>query len=107
MAQGFIDNGNAWLMVAPDNGALLTRLESHIVEQCRFREGIFGDRVSAMNTLPPTEKVQQLVRITSQGMISQAAKGLVIEIPIDPVNLTSCCLHDDAVRASCRVVRGW
>jgi hypothetical protein len=53
-----------------------------------------------MNTLPPTEKVQQLVRITLQGVISETAKGLVIEIPIDPVNLTFGCLLDDAIRAT-------
>src|ERR1700734_761283 len=94
------------LMVEPDNWGLLTRQESHIIEQCRFREGIFSDRVRAMNTLPPTEKVQQLVGIALQGMISEAANGLVIEVLIDPVNLTSCCLHDHAVRTSRGVVRG-
>ena len=92
-----------WLMVAAGQLGLLTGLESHIVQQCRFGEGIFGDRVGVMNTLPPTEKVQQLVRITLQGMIRQAAKGLVIEVLIDPVNLTSCRLLDDAIRTSCGV----
>src|SRR5713101_5542779 len=59
-----------------------------------------------MNTHPPTEKVQQLVRITFQGAIRQAAKGLVVEILIDPVNLTPRILHDDAVRASYLVSGG-
>src|ERR1044071_6098178 len=59
-----------------------------------------------MNTLPPTEKVQQFVRITLQGMISEAANGLVIEILIDPANLASGRLHDDAIRTSCWV-DGW
>ena len=105
-AQGAIDNGNALVDGTAGQLAWLTGLESHIVEQCRFGEGIFGDGVGVMNTLPPTEKVQQLVRITFQGIICQAAKGLVIEILIDPVNLTSCRLHDDAIRASCLIVGG-
>src|ERR1700682_1531451 len=56
-----------------------------------------------MNALPPTEKVQQLMRIAFQGAIGQTAKGLVIEILIDPVNLTPCPLHDDAIGTSCLV----
>src|SRR5260370_40606785 len=59
-----------------------------------------------MNTLPATEKVQQLVRITAQGVVREAAEGFVVEIVIDPANLTSCCLHDDAIRATCLVRRG-
>jgi hypothetical protein len=73
-AQGAIDNGNALVDGGAGQRRLLTGLESHIVEQCRFGEGIFGDRVGVMNTLPPTEKVQQLVRITLQGTFGQAAK---------------------------------
>ncbi len=99
--QGAIDNGNALVDGTAGQLALLTGLESHIVQQCRFGECIFVDCVCVMNTLPPTEKVQQLVRISFQGIIRQAAKGLVIEILIDPVNLASCRLHDDAIRASC------
>src|SRR5713101_3377976 len=105
-AQGTINNSNALVDGAAGQLALLTRLESHIVQQRRFGECIFSDRVGVMNTLPPTEKVQQLVRITFQGIIRQAAKGLVIEILIDPVNLASCRLHDDAIRASCLIGGG-
>src|SRR5260370_40175148 len=59
-----------------------------------------------MNTFPPTEKVQQLVRITSQGVVREAAKGFVIEVLIDPANHTSCRLYDDAIWASSRVGGG-
>jgi hypothetical protein len=41
----------------------MTGLESHIVQQCRFGEGIFGYRVRVVNTLPPPEKVQQFGRV--------------------------------------------
>jgi len=105
-AQGAIHNGHALVDGTAGELAWLTGLESHIVQQCRFGECTFVDRVGVMNTLPPTEKVQQLVRITFQGIICQAAQGLVIEILIDPVNLTSGGLHDDAIRASCLIVGG-
>src|SRR5260370_37336772 len=59
-----------------------------------------------MNTVPPTEKVQQLVRITAQRIIREAAKSFVIEVLVDPANLTSCGLHDDAIGAACLVGGG-
>ena len=64
-----------WLMVAAGQLAFLAGLESHIVQQCRFGECIFGDRVGVVNALPPAEKVQQLVRIASQGGVRQAAEA--------------------------------
>src|SRR5258708_9278761 len=78
-------------------------MESHIAQQCRFGECIFVDRVGVVNALPPAEKVQQLMRIGFEGDIRQAAKGLVIEILIDPVDLAPRLSHDDAVRAPCLV----
>jgi hypothetical protein len=69
-----------------------------------FREGVLGDRVSVVNTLPPPEKVQQLVRIGSKGGVGQAAKHFVIEILVDPVNLTAGGLLNNAIRAARMVV---
>jgi len=105
MAEGFIDNGNAGVNGRTGQRRLLAGQESHVIEQCRFGKFIFGDRIGVMNTLPPAEKVQKLVRVTLQGMISEAANGLVVEIPTDPVNLTACCLHNHAVRTSRGVIR--
>ena len=56
-----------WLMVEAGRPRLLTGLEAHIVQQCRFGEGIFGNVTGVMNTLPPAEKVQQVVRIECAG----------------------------------------
>ena len=97
--QGTIDDGNALIDGGTGQLAFLARLESHIVQQCRFSEGIFGNRVSVVNILPPPEKVQQLVRISSQGGVGQAAEHLVVEILVDPVNLTAGGLFDNAIRA--------
>ncbi len=58
VAQGFIDDSNALVNGAAGQRTWQTGLKSHIVEQRRFRECFFGDRVGVTNTLPPTEKVQ-------------------------------------------------
>jgi hypothetical protein len=97
--QGTIDDGNALIDGGAGQLAFLAGLESHIVQQCRFGQGIFGDRVSVVNTLPPPEKVQQLVRICSQGGVGQAAEHFVVEVPVDPVNLAAGGLLDNAIRA--------
>jgi hypothetical protein len=58
----------------------MTGLETHIFQQCRFGEGIFGYRVSVVNTLPPPEKVQQLVRVCSQDSVGHpTAAGVTSE----------------------------
>ena len=57
-----------------------------------------------VNTLPPPEKVQQLVRIGSQGGVGQAAEHFVVEVLVDPVNLTAGGLFDNAIRAAHMVV---
>src|SRR5512132_241072 len=105
-AQGTIDDGNALIDCGAGQLALLTGLESHVVQHSRFGEGLFGDHVSVVNALPPTEKVQQLVRIGSQGGIGQAAEHFVVEVLVDPINLTASGLFNDAIRAAHMVVGG-
>jgi hypothetical protein len=105
-AQGAIDNGNALVDGGAGQLAFLTGLESHIVEQCCFGEGTFGNRVGVVNTLPPPEKVQQFVRISAQGSVGQAAKGFVVEVLVDPVNLTPGRLFDNPIWAPHMVVGG-
>src|SRR5579872_2288265 len=104
--QGTIDDGNALIDCGAGQLAILTGLESHIVQHCRFGEGVFGDYISVVNTLPPPEKVQQLVRIGSQGGVGQAAEHFVVEVLVDPVNLTAGGLFNDAIRAAHMVVGG-
>ena len=94
-----------WLIVAPVNSRSWPDWKSHIVEQCRFGESIFGDLIGVVNTLPPAEKVQQLVRVGSQSSVGQTAKGFVIEVLVDPFNLTAGRLLDNAVRAADMIVR--
>src|SRR4029077_6521320 len=71
-----------------------------------FGESIFGDFILVVNTLPPPEKVQQLVRIGPQSSVSQTAKRFVVEVLVDPVNLTAGRLFDNPIRASHVVVGG-
>ena len=104
-AQGAIDDGNTLVDRGARQLAILAGLESHIVEQCRFGESIFGDLIGVVNTLPPAEKVQQLVRIGSQG-VSASGEGFRNRGTVDPVNLTAGGLFDNAIRASHMVVGG-
>ena len=85
--------------------AFLAGLESHIIEQRRFGESIIGDLIGVVHTLPPSEKMQQRVRVGSQSCVGQTAKGFVIEVMVDPVDLTAGRLFDDAIRAADMVVR--
>jgi len=73
-----IDDGNALVDRGARQLAFLAGLESYIVEQCRFGEGVFGDLIGVVNTLPPAEKVQQRVRIGSQSCVGQTAKSFVV-----------------------------
>ena len=54
----------------------MTGLETHIFQQCRFGEGIFGYRVSVVNTLPPPEKCNSscayVRRVVSATQLRQA-----------------------------------
>ena len=65
-AQGTIGYGNTLVDGGAAQWAFLAGLKSHVVEQGRFGECTFGDRIGMMKpTLPPAEQVQQLMRITS------------------------------------------
>src|SRR5712692_8850359 len=52
-----------------------------------------------MNTLPPADKVQQVVSVNAQGGVSQAADIFAIQVTIDPANLPARRLFDHANRA--------
>src|SRR3954468_609749 len=58
-----------------------------------------------VNTLPPPEKVQQLMRIRSQRRVGQTAKGLIIEVLVDPFDLTAGGLLDNAIATARMVAR--
>src|SRR5215831_10155009 len=60
-AEGAIDDGNTLIDSSARQLAFLAGLESHIVEQRRLAESVFGDLIGVVNTLPPPEKVQQRV----------------------------------------------
>ena len=59
-----------------------------------------------MNTFPPAEKVQQVLRIASQREVGDAAEAFVIQIAIDPFDLAAGGLLDDAERAACVIGGG-
>src|SRR2546427_7491907 len=56
-----------------------------------------------MNTLPPADKVQQVVSVDAQGRVRQAADVLAVQITIDPADLPAGSLFDDTNRTLCVV----
>ena len=56
-----------------------------------------------MNTVPPADKVQQVVSVDAQGLISQSADVFALQIAIDPADFATSDLFDDTNRALCAV----
>jgi hypothetical protein len=59
-----------------------------------------------MKAFPPAEKVQQMLRIASQGEMGHAAEAFVIQITIDPIDFAAGGLLDEAERAACGIGGG-
>ena len=89
-----------------DGGTARSRLQaglgSQIVPQRRFVKVPFGHVAGVMHTLPPAEKVQQVVSIDAQGRVRQAADVLAVQITIDPADFPTGGLFDDTNRTLCR-----
>src|ERR1035437_8091326 len=100
-AQGAIRDGDALIDGGAGELGLLAGLESHVVQQGGLGERIFRNRIGVMNTFPPTDKVQQVLRITSEREVRYAAEAFEIQIAIDPIDLAARGLLDDAERAAC------
>src|SRR5215831_13240288 len=94
-AQGAIRDGNALVDGGAGERGFLTGLESHIVQQDRFGERLFDNRIRMVNTFPPTQKVQQVMGIAAEGKIGDAAQAFQIQIAVDPVDLAASGLLDN------------
>jgi hypothetical protein len=103
--QGTIGDGNAVINGGAARPRLQDGLKAHIVQQRRFGKITFTNVAGVMNTLPPPEKVQQVMSIDAQGYVSQAAHVLAVEIAVDPSDLPACSLFDDTNWALCMVGR--
>ena len=101
VAQGAIGDGDAVIDGGTGRPRLLAGLEPHIVQERRFGKVTFGDVAGVMNALPPADKVQQVVSVTAQGLVRQAADVLAVQITIDPADLPAGGLFDNANRALC------
>src|SRR5215469_6824406 len=54
-----------------------------------------------MNPLPPANKVQQVVSVSTQGSVRQTANIFAIQVTIDPANLAAGSLLGNTNRALC------
>jgi hypothetical protein len=100
-AQGAIRDGNALVDRGAGELGLLAGLESHVVQQGGFGERIFGNGIGAMNIFLPTDKAQQVLRITAEREVGHAAEAFEIQIAIDPIDLAARGLLDDPIGAAC------
>jgi hypothetical protein len=71
-----------------------------ILQQCRFGEIWFQDVAGTMDTGPPADKVQQVMRVEPQTSVGQATYVLAIQIPINPAHLPAGAVFDDAHRTA-------
>src|SRR5262245_15516145 len=104
-AEGAIDDGNTLIDSSARQLAFLAGLESHIVEQRRLAESVFGDLIGVVNTLPLPGKVQQRVSHRFAELRRPDDEGFRNRGMVDPLDLTAGGLFDDPIRAADMVVR--
>jgi len=63
IAEGAIDNGDAVIDDGRGRPRLLAGLEAHIIQERGLGEVTFPNVAGGVNTLPPANKVQQIVSI--------------------------------------------
>ena len=103
VAEGAIGDGDAVIDGGTGRPRLLAGLEAHIIQERRFGKVTFPNVAGVMNTLPPADKVQQVVSVDAQGRVRQAADVLAVQVTIDPADLPAGGLFDDTNRTLCFV----
>src|SRR5260370_29044942 len=73
---------------------LLAGLEAHIIQERGLAKVTFLNIAGVMNTLPPANKVQQIVSIGAQGGVRQAANIFAVQVTIDPAHLPAGLLNN-------------
>jgi hypothetical protein len=96
VAKGAIGVGDAVIDASTGRRGLLAGLELHIIQEGRLGQVTFGYVAGMMKTLPPANKVQQVVSEGSQRGIRQTADVLAIEETIDPADLPAGFVLDHA-----------
>jgi hypothetical protein len=103
VADGAIGNGDAVIDGGRGRPRLLAGLELHIIQERGLGKVTFPNVAGVVNTLPPANKVQQVVSISAQGGVRQATNIFPIQITIDPADPAAGGLLDDTNWTLCGV----
>src|SRR5437763_1413171 len=103
VAQCAIRSGNTGIDRGPGRWRLQAGLKPNVLQERRFGEVSLHDVAGAMNTRPPADKVQQIVRVKAQTPDGQPAYVLAVQIAINPANLPIGSLLDYANWTLCGV----
>src|SRR5207244_4033831 len=76
-------------------------LISHLSQTIVSNQVTFPKVAGEMNTLPPANKVQQVVSADAQGGVRQTANIFAIQVTIDPADSPAGGLLDDTNRTLC------
>src|SRR5207244_6123525 len=96
VAQGAVREGYTIVDGGSGRPRLSAGLEPHIIQERRFGEVAFDDVAGVMNTLPPADKMQEVVSVGAQRLVRQAANVLAVQETIDPADLAAGGLLDNA-----------
>jgi len=103
IADGTIGNSDAVIDDGRGRPRLLAGLEAHIFQERGLGKVAFPNVASVTNTLPPADKMQQVVSVSAQGGVRQAANIFAVQVTIDPANSLAGGLLDDTNRTMCVV----
>src|SRR5215469_3732387 len=98
VADGALGDGHAVINERRGRPRVLAGLEAHIIQQRGLLKVTFPNVAGVMNTLPPANKVQQVVSVGAQSSVRQTANIFTIQVAIDPANLAAGDLLDDTNR---------
>jgi hypothetical protein len=98
VAKSAIGVGDAVIDAGTGRRGLLAGLELHIIQEGRLGQVTFGYVAGMMKTLPPANKMQQVVSVDSQRGIRHTADILAVQVTIDPADLPAGFVLDHAQR---------
>jgi hypothetical protein len=103
IADGTIGNSDAVIDEGRGRPRLLAGLEAHIIQERGLGKVAFPNVAGVTHTLPPADKVQQVVSVSAQGGVRQTANLFAVQVTIDPANPLAGTRLDDTNRTLCVV----
>src|SRR5439155_18449253 len=79
VAEGALGDGDAVIDGGRRRPRLLAGLEAHVIEERGLAKVTFPNVTGVMNTLPPANKVQQVVGVDAQARVRQAANIFAVQ----------------------------